>query len=321
MSRCRRASAFRVLLAVLLSLVWMGTDRGVPAGSSSRAAAAPARMSAPPANGTIITGLDSLALVARVAREQGFTAQRDRMEGGAVEPARKGELLGASWSLAPAPNLERWGSKFKLRAGDCLIGGLQIGVFADPEAARQSFLDQIRHTSTGPNRSLRSALADEAVGWWDPSRQGFGRILLRRGNVVASVALVPGGVCKILVPAETAWQLAQRLDAALTSGSDGVRRGAKPVVPSILAVEMPKAPAPRRTPHARVHMIMPAPTPSEKAAVSEVVHDVPFHPPLAAGDWAPPESELRWELVHITADGIVCSQLLQVVPAPLPPAR
>ena len=53
-----------------------------------------------------------------------------------------------------------------LRKGDSLIGGLQIGVFADPNTAAAMFMDQIHHTSVGPNRRFGSELGAEAVGWW-----------------------------------------------------------------------------------------------------------------------------------------------------------
>jgi hypothetical protein len=275
----------------------------------------------PPAKEGIITGLNPNILIGTLAKERGFSVKRDKTGWGEAEPVTEGGLPRESLSLVKAPNLERWGPKFMLRKGDSLIGGLQIGVFVDPNTAAGMFMDQIHHTSVGPNRRFGSELAAEAVGWWNESQQGFGRILLRRSNIVASIDVLLGDAGQMMVSAETALALALRLDWALKSGSDGVCRGTNLTVPRILAVAVPKAPVPRREQHARARIAMPTSAPPGRPEEAEVVHDVPFHPPLAVGDEVLPESELRWELVHITADCVVSSQLVQVDPVRVPPAQ
>ena len=321
MSLRRVRAASSIMLLVLASLTWVRCAFGIPSEQLQGHAAPLPRVSAPPAKEGIITGLNPNILIGTLAKEHGFSVKRDKTGWGQAEPVREGELPGESLSLVKAPNLERWGPKFMLRKEDDLIGGLQIGVFADPNTAALMFVDQIHHTSVGPNWRFGSELGDEAVGWWNGNRLGLGRILLRRSNVVASINVLAPGAGKMMVPMDTALALALRLDLALKSGSDGVHRGTNIAIPRILAVKTPKAPIPHRVQHAQVRIALPTSAPAERPEEREVVHDVPFHPPLAVDDRVLPESALRWELVHITADCVVSSQLVQVDPARTPPAQ
>ena len=257
----------------------------------------------------IITGLNCSVLIYTLAKEHGLTVTRDRQGEGEPEPVdgriaptdRLSVVRGFRHS-----NLERWGPRFTLKKANYSVGRLQIGVFADPNAAAQVFMEQITYTSMGPNKKLGPELGDHAVGWWVPSQKGFGRIILRRDNVVVSIGMDYGGDRKITVPAETTLELANQLDLALKTGSHGVSRGTTLRIPRIVRIETPAIVSERTSVSAQVRIAVPENPQDKSSREIERVQTITLHiPGVNPEDRAKPEHKTLYQLTYITADCVV----------------
>jgi hypothetical protein len=272
---------------------------------------------------TIITGVNASVLICTVAKEHGLNVVRDRQGPGEVEPVTETtpptDRLSAVRGLRH-DDLERWGPRFTLKNGDYPVGSLQIGVFADPNAASRVFVEQITYTSMGPNKELGSELGDQAVGWWNQSQQGFRRILLRRTNVVVSVGTDFGSDREITAPAKTAEELARAIDSALRSGSYGVVRGKTLRIPRFVQIQVPGATTERTKVSAQVRIAVPENPQDENSKEIELVRALPLHTRgLSPEEKGKPDHEATYQLTYITAGCVVISKEVTIAIRPPTP--
>lgn len=256
-----------------------------------------------------VTGLNCNVLIYALMKEYGLTVTRDRQGEGEPEPVDGTSTPTDRLSVVRGfrhSNLERWGPRFTLKKANYSVGRLQIGVFADPNAAAQVFVEQITYTSMGPNKKLGPELGDQAVGWWLESQQGFQRILFRRDNVVVSIGMDYGGDRKITVPTETTLELANQLDLALKTGSHGVSRGTTLRIPRIVRIETPAIVSERTSVSAQVRIAVPENPQDKSGREVERVQTITLRVPgVNPEDRAKPEQKTLYQFTYITAGCVV----------------
>jgi len=281
----------------------------------------PCHLAASEVQTKIVTAINTNRLICSIIEKYNITVHQYRHEAEYLSIDSNTPLT-ENISIVQERNLERLGRRYLLRKSGDWIGSIQIGLFSDQkDSAAKIFKYHIRHTSMGPNKDITAKLGDKAVGWWEESNKGFGRILFIRDNVVVNVSLSLRKLIPMGISGETTMEIAKAIDTALGEGTMGVRRGKVLKVPRILAVETPKEIFARSKIEAKVHVAIPENPQDKDSKEIEIRRTLPLYVPFVSPDEKSEDKKtFTYEVTYITPGCVVTSQKIKFIAQPAKPS-
>jgi hypothetical protein len=258
---------------------------------------------------SLVTYVNANQLLCTIVKRHGFSVVLLGPEAQSVPVHRRGQPS-ETVTITREHNIESRGRRYRFVRDHEGVGGVQLGVFPDPDTASKIFKDHLRHTSMGPDKDLTPELGERALRW---SFRGEGKDLIRilfiRDNVVVSIHVfsrhgVPKGGTT-----ETIMALSRAIDAALASGTRGVQRGNTLRTPRVTAIEFPADTPERTSLTARIRVVIPENPEDKDGREVEVVRSLPFYTPgLSAENKAKPEHTVTYYVTYVTPGCVIASR-------------
>lgn len=296
-------------------LSWLAALLTLCTADASVAEAAPASPEPPAERGReLVVDVNANSLLCAVASEHSFDVGMELPTGGVTTIQKSTPPTETLAVLGEQNDLQRRGRRYVLIRDGQWVGGVQLGVFEDPNSALKIFQDHLLHTSVGPSTDLSAELGTRAVAWsHGRGGQNLVRILFLRDNVVVLVRLNFLRFESLNELNRTLRELSTRIDGALASGSLGVQRGPGLSVPRITKVDVSGSPTSQTKRTARIHIAIPKNPRDKESEEVDLVRNVPVrvHSPGAGA-----EGKTSCHVVYISEGCVVASQSVDLGSTP-----